>query len=608
MLQGDHAIIKKSSSANNGDRFWESNYNVNGDSNWLISLRKGSRFLLPTNTQNGIWFSPGGNHLVYFDASQSRHYFSWDLRTGRKRDISPNVPALWLGNGYTYRFSLSDEKPVAPYGIAAWVGKKGLMVYDNNDIWQLDLEGKTSAVNFTNGLGRINSIRFSLINSEREYSQPLIIPIVKVKKSLLLRSFNIQNKCNGFYKKTPGQLGDPQLLSTMPYFLDLIQWCHDPNLSSKGMPAVKAIDTDFWIVQKQSEIDAPNYYSTKDFKSFNRLTNFQPQLNYHWLTEELYQFKHLDGRAGEGILYKPENFDSSKKYPVLVIFYGTYSSNHHQFPVPRYNSDAITPGVSPIWFLNNGYLIFTPDIKVNPLKYGPEAFNVIEGAATFLKQLPFVDSNGLGVCSHSWSAKLGAYIFTHSKSFSAMAISEGYLYANIINTALSLDDEGESKLESVETGFEFGNLWENKDSWLDQTTVLNVDKSQSPLLLFCNKGSSDDYRNQTLQLFTALRRLEKKVWWLKYDQGGHNVNDIEDQKDYTIRSTQYFDHYLKGAPAPRWMTAGIPAKVKGFESRYELNPAGSCDLEGKFKCRICKKWNERYQENLHILNEPISKW
>jgi dipeptidyl aminopeptidase/acylaminoacyl peptidase len=386
--------------------------------------------------------------------------------------------------------------------------------------------------------------------------------------------------------------------------MNIIEWCQDPNLSNKGMQPVKAGDVDAWIVQRQSSTDAPNYYKTADFKSYKRLTDFKPQNGYSWLSEELHSFKHLDGTSGQGILYKPENFDSSKKYPVLIVFYGGYSNNLYQFPVPTYNENAITPGKSPIWFLNNGYLIFTPDIYVAPLKYGPEAFNVIEGAAMYLKRLPFIDSNKLGCSAHSWSAKLGAYLFTHSKSFGAMAFSEGFLYANMINVALSTQENGISNLEEVEKDFQFGSFWENRESWLDQTTVLNVDKASSPLLLLCNKHSSKDYQNQTLQLFTALRRLEKTVWWLKYEKGEHNLNNLDEMKDYTIRYTQYFDHYLKEAPAARWMTEGIPYKLKGVESGYELDPCGSCRKD----CKVCKKWNKQYKNHPGMFEKPISEW
>jgi hypothetical protein len=44
--------------------------------------------------------------------------------------------------------------------------------------------------------------------------------------------------------------------------------------------------------------------------------------------------------------------------------------------------------------------------------------------------------------------------------------------------------------------------------------------------------------------------------------------------DYLIRMTQFFDHYLKGAPAPKWMVEGIPAKMKGIDDGLELEPKG----------------------------------
>lgn len=605
LLQGDFAVVKRHSKDIHGDRFWEKSSGISGDSNWLVSLKDGNWHLLPKTDKDGtFWFSPGGRYLVLFDAKQGCHYFSYDLHTGKLTDISVNVPDGQLG--FVAPYLRTEEKSEYVLGPAAWLrNDMGLLVYDENDIWELDLSGNKPAVNITNGFGRSYSIVFTLINSQRLTN---VIPILNEKKSLLLRAFNTKNKYNGLYRKIDGAAGNPELLSMGKYFMNMIAWCQDPNLSNSGMNPVKARDADIWIVQRQSDKDGPNYYRTSDFITFKRLTNHQPHKRFSWLSEELHSFKHLNGKEGQGILYKPENFDSSKKYPVLIVFYGTYSNNLYQYPVPAYNTTAITAGSSPIWFLNNGYLVFTPDIYVSPLKYGPEAFNVIEGAAKYLKQLSFVNADRLGCCSHSWSAKLGSYLFTHSTSFAAMAISEGFLYANMINVALSTDDDEVSRLGEVEKGFRFGSFWENKETWLDQTTVLNVDKAYSPLLLLCNKASSKEYQNQTLQLFISLRRLDKKVWWLKYDKGGHTLDDLNEQKDYTIRYTQFFDHYLKQAPAPRWMTQSIPYTLRGIVSRYELDPAGTCSLPDKEDCPICKKWNEQYKRHREMFDKPIGEW
>jgi len=79
--------------------------------------------------------------------------------------------------------------------------------------------------------------------------------------------------------------------------------------------------------------------------------------------------------------------------------------------------------------------------------------------------------------------------------------------------------------------------------------------------------------DQGLELFTGLRRLGKKAWMLQYDEGGHGLGGQE-RMDYLIRMTQFFDHYLKGAPAPKWMVEGIPASMKGFDDGLELEPPG----------------------------------
>jgi hypothetical protein len=60
---------------------------------------------------------------------------------------------------------------------------------------------------------------------------------------------------------------------------------------------------------------------------------------------------------------------------------------------------------------------------------------------------------------------------------------------------------------------------------------------------------------------------------LQYDGEGHVIIDEKNQLDFTIRQQQFFDHYLKGKPAPVWMTQGIKASDKGLKSGLELDSA-----------------------------------
>lgn len=584
-LPGDFAVVGKISELMNGDRYWtEGNYY---DSNWLVSLKDGSRTLLPTRSCNyqgpTMSFSPGGRYLVYFDAERDYNYFSYDLLTGKAVNMSSSIPARQLGlEDYYHR--PKGKKMFAGrtnYGIAAWFqGDKGILVYDDYDIWQLDLSGKKDPVNITNGHGRKQQMLLGLeINDRFNFDNAIVL---SGTDTLLLKAFSRQNQHNGFYHKILGQSGDPELLYMGPYFFQTQALLKISGFGDLRTNPSKAASADTWIVKRQSATDAPNYFVTNDFKKFTRLTDIQPQKNYNWLTSELHPFRQIDGTISQGVLYKPENFHPTKKYPVIISFYFQHSNQLNVFPVPELLSGPLDY-CNPAWFVSHGYIVFCPDIYFKDKAYGPSVLNTIEGAARYLGGLSYVDGMRIGLSGHSNSGRMAYYALTHSQLFAAMSIGSGALGPDFISSALSFEDyltPGRSALRAAER--DLGNLWDNKAIWLDHTAVLHADKVTSPLLLFFNEKDLDPVARGA-ELFISLRRLEKKVWWLNYNQEGHTLHHPNALKDYTIRYTQFFDHYLKGAPAPKWMTNGIPYKVKAIESRYDLNPRGSCGIN----CPVC---------------------
>ena len=57
--------------------------------------------------------------------------------------------------------------------------------------------------------------------------------------------------------------------------------------------------------------------------------------------------------------------------------------------------------------------------------------------------------------------------------------------------------------------------------------------------------------------YNALRYNNKKAVLLAYPGEGHGLRGLANRKDLTIRYFEFFDHYLKDAPAPKWMTDGV---------------------------------------------------
>jgi hypothetical protein len=604
-LKNDYAVLRKKGSRIFRNRFWEKEYNK--DSVWIVSLKDGRRhFLFIKNNDEDLWLSPSGNNCLYFDKDKDCHFFTYNLQTGHVKDITPDIPSCLLG--YRNPYLRTPEKPNDPRGIAGWIeGGNAVLVYDNYDVWRLDLSGKKPALNLTNGFGRAHKISFSLIDM---LGYPNRMP-VKGEGLLLLAAFDCRSKYNGFYRVRVDKKQEPELLYMGPCFMQGPGSRMSLGLLGNGMRTVKAANTEAWIVQRQTATDASNYFITNDFKNYKRLTNLQPQKNCNWMTAELLSFKQLDGTETQGILYKPENFDPKKKYPVIISFYAQLSDRLYQYLNPSY-IDAPHIFDDPAWMVSQGYLVFIPDIYFIQGQWGPSTVNTINGAARYLSSLPFVDGRHLGATGHSNSGRFGYYLLTHSNSFAAMAVGEGT--TNIVGQALNIDlRDGLSQLDWAENnslGTGLGSLWDNKQTWLDHTSILSAEKVSSPLLLFDDKDYTARGSNgatDAIEMYLSLQRLAKKCWWFHYEDEGHVLSKQKDQKDFTVRYTQYFDHCLKCAPAPRWMCEGVAFKDKGIESKYELDPSGNCGLKDR-PCIICEAWNKQYKRNPAMFEKPISEW
>jgi dipeptidyl aminopeptidase/acylaminoacyl peptidase len=103
-----------------------------------------------------------------------------------------------------------------------------------------------------------------------------------------------------------------------------------------------------------------------------------------------------------------------------------------------------------------------------------------------------------------------------------------------------------------------GSIWQYPTRFIENSPIFWADRVQTPVLILQNDGDTAVPWYQGIEFFLALRRLGKEVYLFNYNGQPHGLQNRADQKDYTIRMQQYFDHYLKGAPAPDWMTKVVP--------------------------------------------------
>jgi dipeptidyl aminopeptidase/acylaminoacyl peptidase len=108
-----------------------------------------------------------------------------------------------------------------------------------------------------------------------------------------------------------------------------------------------------------------------------------------------------------------------------------------------------------------------------------------------------------------------------------------------------------------------GSLWDMPMRYLQNSPIFWADRIETPLLMMHNDQDGAVPWEQGIELFVALRRLGKPAWLINYNDQPHWPQTPATILDWTKRLQQYFDHFLKDAPAPVWLEDGVPAVEKG---------------------------------------------
>jgi dienelactone hydrolase len=303
------------------------------------------------------------------------------------------------------------------------------------------------------------------------------------------------------------------------------------------------------------------------------------QQNEKGIKRELIRWKSFDGKLLKGVLCKPEDFNPNKKYPLVMVYYEKSMISMDTF-MPYGKGDLV----------DYGYLVFWPDICFEIGETGQSAYNAIMSAAKHLCTKPYIDSKRIGIRGASFAGYQTNYLITHTNLFAAAISMSGY--SDFISNN-GIEDVGIRPHMSSETGQNRlgASLWERPDVWIKNSPVFYANKVNIPVLLIHSRSDENVPFEQSVEFFKALRRLGKKAWLLQYDNMGHiamNHTTIGDKKndDFVIRQLQFFNYYLKGEPAPKWMLDGMPARLKGSEIGLELDSAGRAPGNGLVKDKL----------------------
>ncbi|SEN97511.1 Prolyl oligopeptidase family protein [bacterium A37T11] len=526
---------------------------------YCISSYTGKRIKVAEHVRGTVSLSPAGNFILWFNEPDSSIY-SYQIARGKTVKLNHDLPVSF--------FDEDNDVPDLPfaYGVAGWNKTEDrVYIYDKYDIWAFNPMGPERSL-ISNGAGRSQQLtfRFELpeVNNAENGRQQLALWIDE-EKPILLSAFNHLTKEQGFYalpkkKKSwlsikSGKNPDPELLVMGPYHYSQVK---------------APLNSPFYTYTKENYQQTPDLYFSANFKDEQKLSAINPwQQNYNWGTAELVKWTTPKGHAAEGILYKPEDFDPAKKYPVIAYFYEKLSDGLYNYIPP-----APTPSRLNIsYFVSNGYLVLAPDIQYETGYPGRSAEEYVNSGMQELTKNSWVDSAHMGIQGQSWGGYQVAHLITRTNRYAAAWA--GAPVANMTSAygGIRWESGVNRQFQYEHTQSRIGaTLWEKPELYIENSPLFHLPNVKTPLVIMSNDEDGAVPWYQGIELFTGLKRLGKPAWLLQYNGEAHNLVQRQNRKDIQIREQQFFDHYLKGKPAPVWMEKGIPATLKGIDWGFDL--------------------------------------
>ncbi|MFQ6070212.1 MAG: prolyl oligopeptidase family serine peptidase [Candidatus Aminicenantales bacterium] len=495
---------------------------------YVIDIKTGERRLALKKCRWYFGISPKGTHLLYYDNSEG-HYFTYEIATEKKFNITKDVPTSFVNREDDHNIV---NPPVYPYSYGWVKDDSSLLLYDNWDVWKVPVHGG-KGVNLTVD-GRKRGIRY-----QRRFVLDPEERGIDLSRSLYISAYEEWTKKSGIVRLDRNKAGGKYLL-----WDDAIFYLR------------KAKKTNVYLYTRQTYKDYPDYYvAGPSLNKGKRITEANPQQKeFLWSAgSRLIDYKSTKGDRLQAALFLPANYEEGKSYPTIVYIYEKLSRWLNRYFTPY------ASGFNKSVYTSNGYAVLMPDIVYKVNDPGMSAVWCVIPAIEAAIKTGVVDRNRIAIHGHSWGGYQTAFLITQTGLFKAAVA--GAPLTNLISMYSSIywntGSANQPIFESSQGRFR-GGYWENLEAYTRNSPVYHAEKVKTPVLILHNdKDGAVDW-NQGIEYFNTLRRLKKPVVMLQYKGENHGLRKPANQIDYTIRMREFFDHYLKGSPAPEWLEEGIP--------------------------------------------------
>jgi dipeptidyl aminopeptidase/acylaminoacyl peptidase len=431
-------------------------------------------------------------------------------------------------------FDHEDDDGIGPPG-RVLPGAREMLFSDGYDLWALPLSGGVGR-NLTR-TGRAQKVVFTHLVLDDD------APFGGDGRNALVSSFDQKTKARALHRLDLESGRLERLLALDKEF---------------GTPR-KAQNADRWVMTIEDGHQSPELWvAGPDFAGLRRVTDANPWLKEYELPPgELVEWRSADGEALQGILIKPVGYESGKRYPTIVHLYEKMSQQLHRFRGPGL-------GLNPQVWAQRGYAVLLPDVVYQIGRPGPSAVKCIVPAVQKLVDLGITDAARVGICGHSWGGYETAYIITQTRIFAAaiagapvVNMTSAY---NGIRWSTGIPRQFQYEQSQSRIG---GTLWDYPELFIENSPIFHLRSVTTPVLIEFGNNDGAVPWYQGIEFYLGMRRLGKPAVLLEYKDEGHGLRRRPNREDYTKRTLEWWDHFLKGAPAADWI--GGPSLPKSLE-------------------------------------------
>ena len=517
---------------------------------YRVNTKSGERTLMfkgQLTGQHVSGISPDGRYFLFWKDAKWQAY---DLGAGSSR---------MLGGSVAVNFSDMEEDhpgPRPPYGVTGYAADGSSVVVEHRfDLWVLPLDGTSPARNLTTGAGTRDKVHYNLVrtfavdSSVRRGARAL--REIDLSKPLTFATFGEYTKKAGFSRLADGKL------SSLVY-----------DDAAYSVP-VRAALSDQFLFTRQTFQEFPDVVvAGADFTDRKKLSDANPQqADYKWGHRVLFDYVTRRGDKLQGMLALPDDYKPGEKRPMLVNFYEKNSQNLNRYTAPSFLTGM---GSMPIEAVSRGYITMIADVQFHTGSSHSDMLDAVEAATKKVIELGYADPKKIGVHGHSYGGEGAAFIGTRSRMFAAVGMGAGVtdLYTDFSQSWGWSYQVGGGSGQNGNDYYLYGqgrwgfSPWERPDVYHFESALTHVPEVTQPYLIMHGTADPTVSFSEGMNFYNALRYNGKEATMLAYPGEGHGLRGLANRKDLTTRYFQFFDHYLKGTPAPSWMTDGVPYIVK----------------------------------------------